>query len=451
MTTRTLLATLERAEIDPNTGEFPMILATDGEASDGDILSIEGMQFPERAPLQNAHINEARSTLGSITRFRRDLKSTPKKLRAMGQIEMAGEGPQADIRRDIAFMIGRQHIKGVSVRWEPIEWIRRTNLPSDHPAFVDAEKETDWRKRYGLFFKKSRVLEGSIAPVQADPQSMIGRADETEGEVAAFWRSMAEDTRERQPIPFPDASEYETEFDFMRAALPVALGMADSSEDAHDLCRAAWQERQPDEDEDPAEPSEEARAAAAAATLRQLQAETGLDAESLLALAQETYAPELSTEEQLRRALTRIDALEAKLSERDPGRVSGEPAPPNLRTVSAMVGYLEEAMRRSNEKALALVQSVINVKRGRITPGMTAREALEADANALLEEMRRQDEQDRAEAQVDIGPMLTRFEELLDEAREKAQRTFSAAAERERAVIRAHEADRRFQDAQGQL
>ena len=54
MTTRTHVATLERAEIDLESGQFPMTLATDGEASDGDILSIEGMQFPASAPLHDA-------------------------------------------------------------------------------------------------------------------------------------------------------------------------------------------------------------------------------------------------------------------------------------------------------------------------------------------------------------------------------------------------------------
>ena len=89
---RTRFVEFERGEIDLETGEFPMILATDGEASDGDILSIEGAQFTSRAPLQISHVNDPRDTLGTVSGFRRDLQSTPKRLKARGQIELRARG-----------------------------------------------------------------------------------------------------------------------------------------------------------------------------------------------------------------------------------------------------------------------------------------------------------------------------------------------------------------------
>jgi hypothetical protein len=67
------------------------------------------------------------------------------------------------------------------------------NLPSDHAYFVDAEGEKDHRKRYGLYFEKWRALEGSVVALGADPEALIGRADETDGAVSTFWRSMATD------------------------------------------------------------------------------------------------------------------------------------------------------------------------------------------------------------------------------------------------------------------
>ena len=46
----TRAASMERGGINLETGEFPMILATEGEAMDGHILSIKGMELPERMP-----------------------------------------------------------------------------------------------------------------------------------------------------------------------------------------------------------------------------------------------------------------------------------------------------------------------------------------------------------------------------------------------------------------
>jgi len=237
---RIRIATVERGEIDPETGEFPMILATEGEASDGDILSIKGARFGESAPLQTSHRNDPTATLGTVSRFKRDLQSDPKKLRAVGTIEMSGEGPQADIRRDLAHMISKGHVSGISVRWEPVKFRRRTDLPSDHPAYVDREKETDWRKRYGMLHDEWRVMEGSIVAIQADPGAMIGRAEETDGEVSEFWRSMSDHTPERlerpSPLDFTDANE------FLRAIIPVLIDEGNSGDEAASVGAMLWLE-----------------------------------------------------------------------------------------------------------------------------------------------------------------------------------------------------------------
>jgi hypothetical protein len=54
-------------EIDLDTGTFTMTLASEGEASDGDILSIKGGQIPERMPMLTSHWNDPSAQLGSIT------------------------------------------------------------------------------------------------------------------------------------------------------------------------------------------------------------------------------------------------------------------------------------------------------------------------------------------------------------------------------------------------
>lgn len=173
-------------------GVFQMTLATEGEASDGHILSIKGGQIPERMPLLSSHWNDPESALGSITQPQKALKDSPPRLRATGQIEM--EGPKGDVRRDLAHMIAKGHISAVSIRWDevPGKTIRRVNLPSDHPYHVDSETATG-PERWGSFFEEWVAREGSIVALGADIGAVIGRADETEGEVSAFWRAMAED------------------------------------------------------------------------------------------------------------------------------------------------------------------------------------------------------------------------------------------------------------------
>ncbi|MGH9894525.1 MAG: hypothetical protein ACREA0_21600, partial [bacterium] len=68
--TTTLTATIERGAINAETGEFPLILASQGESEDGHILNIAGATAAERIPLQIDHSNSALRTLGSITSIR---------------------------------------------------------------------------------------------------------------------------------------------------------------------------------------------------------------------------------------------------------------------------------------------------------------------------------------------------------------------------------------------
>jgi hypothetical protein len=178
-------------------GVFQMTLATEGEASDGHILSIKGGQIPERMPLLTSHWNDPMSALGSITDPQKALKDSPPRLRATGQIEMSGDN--AAVRRDLAHMIARGHVNAVSIRWDevPGKTVRRVNLPSDHPYFVDSETATG-PERWGSFFEEWIGREGSIVALGADQGALIGRADETEGEVSAFWRALAQDAEEQQ-------------------------------------------------------------------------------------------------------------------------------------------------------------------------------------------------------------------------------------------------------------
>ncbi len=65
---------IERGSIDLETGEFPIILATEGEATDGHMLNVRGGSIPDQIPLQVAHANSPLQTLGSITQSRQGTK-----------------------------------------------------------------------------------------------------------------------------------------------------------------------------------------------------------------------------------------------------------------------------------------------------------------------------------------------------------------------------------------
>ena len=185
--------TIERADEGAEAGLIAGILATDGEASDGHILNMAGVKLPERAPLLFGHDSyTGTGNLGSWTDFAKfgdGKKLGDHGIRGTAQIELDGEGAQADWRSDIAMMIDKGHIGAFSVRWEETEEpVYRVNLPSDHPAFVDAKKVTG-RKRWGMWFEKWRLLEGSVVTLGADPAALVGRLAATEGELRGFWRS----------------------------------------------------------------------------------------------------------------------------------------------------------------------------------------------------------------------------------------------------------------------
>jgi hypothetical protein len=210
---------IERAAVNAETGEFPATLFTDGEASDGHILNVAGGSSPARIPLFANHYADPTFTLGSLRAPVKD----EHRIRYTGQIELgAPDGAMTDVRRDVLFMIGAGHLNALSGRWdaEPKDVVYRTELPKTHPAYVDPSVEVNPRKKYGLYFKKWRALEGSIVGLGADPKALIGRALEAATPDAArlFWRDFAQ-VAEATP-----ASALEERFGELRLAVQVARG-----------------------------------------------------------------------------------------------------------------------------------------------------------------------------------------------------------------------------------
>lgn len=175
------------AQIDTGTGQFDMVMATEGEASDGHIISIRGVETESEMPLQLDHGRGTISNLGIVSQMRVDELDGVPVLRGRGQIRLTGDGAALEARRDIVDAIDQGHIRGVSMTWEAIKATERRSLPAKHPAKV-ARTESNPRKRYGIFFEASRAIEQSIVAIPADRGALIGRSEASgDDETRQLW------------------------------------------------------------------------------------------------------------------------------------------------------------------------------------------------------------------------------------------------------------------------
>jgi hypothetical protein len=197
MTTYSREIEIERADVDTATGEIGSLpVFTGGNATDGHILNMKGVQIKGDVPWFVQHEADPRDQLGTLTNPRVEGDA----LVFDGEILAEGTGEKADIRRDLLLKIARGHVKRLSGRWdaEPRHVRRRVDLPKDHPARVD--KDAEGPERYGLYFEKWTPMEGSLVGLGADPAAVMRWAqDEDSAEsVRAFWRSQVPE--ESEPV-----------------------------------------------------------------------------------------------------------------------------------------------------------------------------------------------------------------------------------------------------------
>jgi hypothetical protein len=196
--------------IDPKTGEFDMVMASQGEASDGHVIRIAGVSFPDSLPLQLDHARGAADNLGTVSNIRVGKRDGVPVLLGVGQIRMTGEGDGLAQRLDLVDAIARGHITGTSMTWsaDAQDVKERSSLPKGHPAAVDP-MDPNLRRRFGLFFDKARAIEQSIVAIPADRAAVIGRAEAAQDAAAReLWQVLADriDTATAvRPDPFVDA------------------------------------------------------------------------------------------------------------------------------------------------------------------------------------------------------------------------------------------------------
>ncbi len=187
-------ATLDAKRIDTSTGEFEMVMATEGEASDGHIIRVAGIEHASEIPLQVDHGQGVLANVGTVREMRvSDVDGLPA-LRGIGRIRLTGDGPALAARRDLVDGIATGDIKAVSLRASGIPGAlkERRRLPKDHPARVE-RSDPNPRKRHGLLFERSMAEEQSIVAMGADREALIGRIARAEDdETRGMWQNLVD-------------------------------------------------------------------------------------------------------------------------------------------------------------------------------------------------------------------------------------------------------------------
>jgi len=188
------LLQIDRESVVKEEGTFGSILATDGEASDGHIISIRGLRVPKRMPLLFGHRSEMMvPVLGSVVSPVKSEEGGTQILRVTNKVNLNGDDQLSDIRRGMFQLVSDGDIGAMSLRWSGIKTKPRTSLKATHPAYIDKESLAfEDPRRYGLYFEQSSALEGSLVAIGADPQALIGRSQSATNEhERIFFKSLA--------------------------------------------------------------------------------------------------------------------------------------------------------------------------------------------------------------------------------------------------------------------
>lgn len=188
------IQTMERAVplsggiVNMQTGEFPMLLATEGEAADGHICGVSGARaLPDSiAMLWNHESTEMIPSLGKIHSIRHDTVDGIAALRATGMFRLDGTGPLADIRRDYAHLVNNGDLQAVSMYWSGRVKTRRS-LGAGHKFYGER----------GLYWPEPVPKEGSICAIGIDHRALIGRSEAADNEATRiYWRLLSETERD---------------------------------------------------------------------------------------------------------------------------------------------------------------------------------------------------------------------------------------------------------------
>ena len=177
---------LEPSSVNTETGEFGCTLFTNGEATDGHLIDVGTLDVPESIPMFVDHVADPTRRAGRLhspLRMGHGTQVGDAKIQMTGRVDLEGDGPLADIRRDLFHGIVVGDVASVSGRW------RSTSPPT--PRAELAKAHYAYRGGAGFFFENAVALEGSIVGLGADPKALIGRSqdDRKPEHVREFWRA----------------------------------------------------------------------------------------------------------------------------------------------------------------------------------------------------------------------------------------------------------------------
>lgn len=347
---------VDRASVNEETGEFRAVLFSDGEASDGHVLNIQGGRIPNQMPLFVNHQADPREQLGSLYLDR----VTPHQVHVRGQIMLEGEGPEAEVRRDIMAKIAAGHVSRMSGRWdaEPEHTKPRTQLPADHPHRVSDKARG--RKRYGLYFDKWTAQEGSIVGLGADPQATMRWAEEADSEpVAAFWREQAE-RADGEPAE-------DTEVEVEREETTEVEVEREETADADDV-------------------TDEVVLGSFRDAVRSM-IEAGLSPDDLVATIEDAR-PKADAEKEALRA--EVEELRLRLEAAEIyGREHAPPPTSGLESPARAFSMIQRELRRSREEFAQRLQQELEKRRGRLPQAPTPEPNHRDELAAALQENQR--------------------------------------------------------------
>jgi len=187
---------IERESVSSDGAEFRAILATNGEASDGHVLHVPGIQMRQSIPLLFRHDSTPMvPTLGRVSDPQVVRESGLDRLRVTSRINLVSGGDQDSligIRQGFAALVRSGDLDAMSIRWDPVvgKFVSRASLPASHPAHVP--RGTEGPAQFGTFFEASIAREGSLVAIGADPEALVGRARSAQSVTEeAFWLTVA--------------------------------------------------------------------------------------------------------------------------------------------------------------------------------------------------------------------------------------------------------------------
>lgn len=183
--------------IDMETGVFPVVAATNGDASDKHILHVKGHQTGPVTPMFFNHDADPTRSAGQLTNPKVSGKSSVlggASLHFSARLPQDGDGIMPDIRRDVARGIGDGDIRAMSIRWDDHPDkppVLRSSLKPNHYAHTKAGEGGFYEP---MFFERFVTLEVSIVGVGSDSAALIGRSRDVGSpqHVRDFYRVLVE-------------------------------------------------------------------------------------------------------------------------------------------------------------------------------------------------------------------------------------------------------------------